>query len=325
MPEGSSLSADKIDISGVGPIQGAKDGQITFLVNKAYAKYLEDTAASALIIGKADPQCKIPQIIHQEPYVAFAKTAQLFFKSQYGEPSISERAEIDPTAKLGEGCIVHPRVFVGKKAKVGKNVVMFPGVFVGDGVQIGDDCVLKANVVLEPQTKIGDRVLIHAGAVLGMDGFGFAPGKEGITKIPQIGGVSIGNDVEIGANSTVACGALSDTVIGNGTKLDSHVHVAHGAVIGSHTMLCGMAAIAGSAKLGDRCIVGGGSMVKDSVALTDGVILGGHTAVTKDIREPGVYIGFPAAPQREWQKTMAHTNRLAKLYERVKIIEKSKS
>jgi UDP-3-O-[3-hydroxymyristoyl] glucosamine N-acyltransferase len=319
LPEGFD---DSIEIVGVGAIENAESNQVTFLTNKLYEKYLAGTRAAAVIIGAHNNECKLPQLVHPEPYVAFALMAQRFFTPDYGKPFISEKAEIDESAKIGEACVIHPRVHISEKAVIGDNVVIFPGVFVGAGVEIGDDTVIKANVVLETRTKVGKRVLIHAGAVLGMDGFGFAPGKDGITKIPQVGGTVIEDDVEIGANTTIACGAIGDTVIKNGSKLDSHVHIAHGVSIGSHTMLCGMAAIAGSSKLGSRCIVGGGSMVKDSCTLTDGVILGGHTAVTKSISEPGVYIGFPAAPQRDWQKATVHIGRLQKFSDRLKKLEK---
>jgi UDP-3-O-[3-hydroxymyristoyl] glucosamine N-acyltransferase len=291
------------------------------LSHKKFFQYLERTQAAAVIVGERLEDCNLVQLVHPEPYWAFAKTAQMFVQEDYGTPFISDQAYISEDAVLGENCVVHPRVHIMAGAKIGAGCVFFPGVYVGKDVEIGEGTVLRANVVIETHSVIGDRCLIHAGSVIGADGFGFAPGREGNAKIPQTAGVKIGNDVEMGANCTIDRGALEDTVIGDGSKFDSQVHVAHGCSVGAHSMICGQSAMGGSSKLGERCIIGGGSSVKDHVEHGDGVILGGHSASTKDIPKSGVYIGFPAQPQEEWRKVTAYIRSLPRLVERLKKLE----
>lgn len=312
-----------IEISGVCPIEASLEGHITFLTKLEYAEHLKDSKAAAVICGKPLEDVKIAQLIHKNPYYAFAKTAQLFYKPTYGPAGIHPTAIIGEGAQIADTVKIGANVVIGEGVKIAAHSVLFPGVYVGAHSTIGENTVIKANVVIEDHIKIGSRVLIHGGAVLGADGFGFAPGEDEIAKIPQIGHVIIEDDVEIGANSTIDCGALRDTVIGAGSKLDSHVHIAHNANIGKNVMLCGMSAIAGSAKVGNNVIVGGNSCVRDHVTVGDGVQLGGHSAITKNTPEAGQYLGFPAQPIRSFNKMMAYMRRLEKIDAALKKIGKS--
>jgi UDP-3-O-[3-hydroxymyristoyl] glucosamine N-acyltransferase len=309
-------------IKGIAPIAAAKSSDVTFLADQAYAPHLATTAAAAVIVATRADDCRAAQLVHKNPYFAFAKTAQMFHGPAKGNGVISDKASVAKTAKLGQGVTIHPFAVVSDDAVIGDRAEIFPGAYVGRGAVIGPDTVLRANAVLEYGCKLGARVLVHAGAVIGADGFGFAPGDTEIAKIPQVGAVVVGDDVEIGPNTTIDRGAMHDTVIGNDTKLDSHVHVAHNVKIGAHTMMCGMSAIAGSATLGDWVIIGGNSCVDGRTDIGDRITLGGLSAFTRDIKEPGIYAGFPAEPIREWKKQIVHARNLPKLVERVKELEK---
>lgn len=313
---------DDITIEGVGPIEAAQKGQVTFLVSPEYSKYLPKSAASAVIVKEAIDDCPLPQLIHTNPYWAFAKAAQWFYRPEALGKGISEQAVIDPSAKIGKDVCVMPFAVIGAGVKVGEGTTIGPGCYLHAGTTVGDDCFLWPHVVTQRAVSIGDRVLIHAGTVLGADGFGFAAGKDGHAKIPQAGSVVIGDDVEIGANSTIDCGTMSDTKIGSGTKIDSHAHVAHNVQVGEHGILCGMSAIAGSSKLGDWVTVGGNSCINNHVEVGSHVTLGGHSAITKNTKDPGLYLGFPAMDAGEWRKMIVRLRRMDKLEQRLKDLEK---
>lgn len=306
------------DITGVAPVSAAKPGELTFLGDLAFAPYLAKSAAAAVIIAKAEPDCPAAQLVHGNPYFAFAKAAQVFHAPPRGNGRISERADVAKSARIGKGVTIHSFVTVGEDAVIGDGSELFPGAYVGPGAVIGKDTVLRANATLEHGCKLGDRVLVHAGAVIGADGFGFVPGETEIAKVPQVGAVTVGDDVEIGANTTIDRGSMHDTRVGNGTKLDSHVHVAHNCVIGEHCMLCGMSAMAGSAKLGNWVTLAGGTCVDNKVEMGDRTTLGGFSAMTKDTDGPGVYVGIPAQPVGEWRRQIVLQRRLPEILQRLK-------
>lgn len=315
-------SADT-EIKMVAPIATARAGEVTFLVNAEYEKHLATTGASAVIVGKRlDSASRLAQLVHKNPYWAFAKTAQVFFPAKPERPGVSELASVDPSARIDASATVYPFAYVGARAKIGPRSVIYPGVYLGEDVEIGEDTVLRANVVVEPRIRIGNRVLIHGGSVLGGDGFGFAPGDDGLAKIPQVGGVVIADDVEIGGLCTVDRGALENTVVGYGTKLDSHVHIGHGATLGKHCMMCGQSGLAGSAKLGDKVVVGGNTGISNRVVIADGVQVGACSGVTKSIPDAGTtHIGFPAGPQKDWQRGIVYVRRIPDLEKRIKELE----
>ncbi len=314
---------DAQEIRAVAPISGAKAGDLTFLVNAEYEKHLATTGATAVIVGKRyDAAAHLTQLVHKNPYYAFAKASQVFFPPKAETPGVSAKAHVEKSAEIAKSATVYPFAYVGAGVKIGERAVVYPGCYLGENVQIGDDSVLRANVVVEPGIRIGRRVLIHGGTVLGADGFGFAPGEKDLAKIPQIGAVEIQDDVEIGGLCTVDRGALENTVVGEGTKLDSHVHIGHGASLGKWCMICGQAGLAGSARLGNRVVVGGGSAISNRVVIADNVQVGACSGVTKSIPDAGTtHVGFPAGPQKEWQRSIVYVRRLPELEKKLKDLE----
>ena len=321
IPPPSAADGWDLDVRGVEPIATARAGSVTFITSEDFAQFLGTTAASAVIVAKPRPEVKGAQLVHKNPYWAFARTAQVFYPPKKEVAGLAPTAHIDPAAEVDATATVYPFAYVSAGAKLGPRVVLYPGVYVGEGAVIGADTVVKANVVIEAGVRVGKRVLIHAGTVLGADGFGFAPGADGHAKIPQIGGVVINDDVEIGALSTVDRGALEDTVVGRGTKMDDHTHLAHGTSTGEHCIMCAYAALAGSSHLGNWVVIGGHTGVTNKVRLADRVQVGACSGVTKDLDEEGVYIGFPAQPAGEWRRHIARARRFSALEDRIKALE----
>jgi UDP-3-O-[3-hydroxymyristoyl] glucosamine N-acyltransferase len=319
LPPGCS---DDVIIARVAPIDKAPSDSVTFLTNPDYLKFASSTKAAAIIVGKALQDCLRPQIVHKNPYWAFAMTAQIFAGTRLESGQVDPQAYVSPGAKIGKGVTIYPLTYVSDGVVVGDRTVLFPGVYLGRDVTVGTDTILRANVVVEDGCIIGDRVLIHGNTTIGADGFGFARGEEGHAKIPQVGIVRIENDVEIGAGSTVDRAAMGETLIGQDTKLDSSVHVGHGAKIGPHGILCSGAAIGGSAKIGKWAVLAGATSVSNNVELGDHVTIGALSGVTKNLREAGEYIGFPAVPANQWRREVAGVRRLKNLEERIRNLEK---
>ncbi len=311
------------EIKAVAPIATARTGELTFLVNAEYEKHLATTGATAVIVGKKyDAASRLTQLVHKNPYYAFAKASQVFFPPKAEKPGVSAQAHVDKSSEIAKTATVYPFAYVAAGVKIGERAVIYPGVYLGENVIVGEDSVLRANVVVEPGIRIGKRVLIHGGSVLGADGFGFAPGENDIAKIPQIGAVEIHDDVEIGGLCTVDRGALENTVVGEGTKLDSHVHVGHGATLGKSCMMCGQSGLAGSAHLGDRVVVGGNTGISNRVVIADNVQVGACSGVTKSILGAGTtHVGFPAGPQKEWQRHIVYVRRIPDLEKKLKELE----
>ncbi len=321
MPEGSP-PAGEVEIRGVAPLDRAGPDQISFLTDPSFARFLAASRAGGVIVGAAAEECPAPQLVHPKPYWAFARAAQLFWTPPRPPAGVSDRAWVAPDAVLGADVALAPFAYVGAGARLGDRVALFPGAYVGAGAVVGADSVVRANAVVEDGVRVGERALIHAGAVVGGDGFGFADGEGALAKIPQTGTVVLGDDVEIGANSSVDRGALEDTRIGDDSKLDSLVQIGHGATIGDHTRLCSMTAIAGSARLGSWVITAGHGGVNNRCELPDGSTLAAMSAITKSMREPGHYAGFPAMPADQWRKTVVATRRLPRLVERLRELER---
>lgn len=312
---------DEVKISGIAPVDKAKNSEITFLINPEYMKFASTTEAAAVIVGKIIPECQRPQIVHANPYWAFATTFQMFAPVRQESGKIDPRAFLAHGVSLGANVTVYAGAFISEGCSIGANSVIYPGVFLGRGVTVGEETVIRANTVIEDGCQIGNRVLIHANTTIGADGFGFAPGSENIAKIPQVGIVRIEDDVEIGAGSTIDRAAMGETLIGKGCKLDSSVHVAHNAKLGDHSMMCGGAFLAGSAKIGKWCILAGSANVNNHVELGDRVIIGAMAGVTKSLKEAGEYMGFPAVPAAQWRREVAAVRRLKNLDERVRNLE----
>jgi UDP-3-O-[3-hydroxymyristoyl] glucosamine N-acyltransferase len=320
VPPGSS---ENVELGGVGPIDKALPTDVSFLTNPDYLRFASTTKAAAVIVGKVLPDCPRPQIVHKNPYWAFAMTAQAFVATRTESGQIDPEAFVSPQAKIGHGVTIYPLAYVSEGAVVGDRSVLFPGVYLGRDVRLGADSVLRANVVVEDGCVIGDRVLIHGNTTIGADGFGFAKGDDGHAKIPQVGIVRIENDVEIGAGCTVDRAAMGETLIGQDTKLDSSVHVGHGAKIGPHGILCSGASIGGSAKIGKWAVLAGATSVSNNVELGDHITIGALSGVTKSLREAGEYMGFPAVPANQWRREIAGVRRLKNLEERIRNLEKT--
>lgn len=311
-------------ITGVAPIHQSLPGHITFLMNSAYRKYLPVTQASAVILSEEDKcECKVNAVISHNPYYTYARIAGYFAEAPgvtYGihESTFVEKdANIHPQASIGAHCVI------GKNVAIEAGVVIKPGCVIGDHVTIGQDSQIDANVSIYHHVRIGKRCRIASGAVIGSDGFGFANQKGVWHKVPQLGMVEIGNDVDIGANTTIDRGAVDNTVIGDGVKLDNLIQVGHNVHIGEHTIIAGCVAIAGSTVIGKNCMIGGATCFAGHITICDNTMITGMTSVTKSIRESGIYSSgiVGAVPNHEFRKNNARFYRLENLMQRVKKLE----
>jgi UDP-3-O-[3-hydroxymyristoyl] glucosamine N-acyltransferase len=321
-----------IDIRGVAGLQDARDGDITYLADEKHRKDLSACHAAAVIVPRGMSGLPIPSIAVRNPRYSFALATRMFHDRPYVSGGVSELAIIGRNVVLGAGPTIHPYAVVSEGAKLGDRVVLYPGVFVGEGTGIGDDTVVYPNVSIREGVTIGNRVIIHSGTVIGSDGFGFVTEGGLHHKIPQIGGVIIGDDVEIGANCTIDRAAMGNTVIGQGTKLDNLVHVAHNVTIGEHCLLAGQAGIAGSTVLGNYVAVGGRTAISDHLKIGDRVMIGGGSGVAHSVDPGQVIAGYPAVPVREWLKAQVVLPKLpelkrlvSQLLERIEALEKERS
>ena len=304
---GGRVAGDpQVLIRQVGTLERAGEGQIAFLANPRYRSRLAATRASAVIVGPdAEALTALPRIVCDNPYAAFARASQLFNPRTAQPPGVHPSAMVAPTARLGTG------VSIG------------PGCVVGEDVWIGDDCCLYPSVVVYAGCRIGARGILHSGAVIGADGFGIAREDGRWVKIPQIGRVVIGEDVEIGANTTIDRGAMDDTVIEDGVKLDNQVQIGHNCRVGAHTAMAGCVAVAGSADIGRRCTIGAAALILGHLSICDDVEVSAATVISRSIRKPGTYTGmFPFDENASWARNTALVRHLAELADRVRDLEK---
>ncbi len=294
-------------LSGVGTLQQANPHHITFLDNPRYRKYLAETKASAVVLSAENkPFSKIPVLISKNPYLDFAKILRLFDRRPL--PDVG----IHPSAVIGKNCRIDPTARIGAFC------------FIGDDCQIGAESCLWPRVTLYDGTQLGERVIIHSGAVLGSDGFGNAHDGRQWMKVPQLGRVLVKNNVEIGANTTIDRGALEDTVLEEGVRIDNQVQIAHNVKIGAHTAIAGCVGIAGSTTIGKHCMIGGGTGITGHIEICDGVMLAGMTGVTKSITEPGIYSSVISAQKNmAWRKMVVRLRHLDELFDRVDRLEKT--
>jgi UDP-3-O-[3-hydroxymyristoyl] glucosamine N-acyltransferase len=280
----------------VGSLEQAGPGQISFFSNIKHSAKLAATRAAAVILApENETLTTLPRIVCDAPYAYFAKVSQLFNASVLQEPG------------------VHPSAVVAETAKLGKNVSIGAGCVIGDGVSIGDGSCLYPRVVVYPGCSLGKRVVLHSGVVIGADGFGIAREEGRWVKIPQIGAVRIGDDVEIGANTTVDRGALDDTVIEEGAKLDNQIQVGHNVRIGAHTAIAACTGIAGSADIGRHCTIGGAAMIHGHIKIADHVHVSAGTLISRSLLKPGTYTGiYPFDEHEAWKRGAARLRRLAK-------------
>lgn len=314
----------ELEITGVGALQDALPGQLSFIAQPGYRDALTQTRASAVVLTEEYAAlCPGAALVCKAPYLGFARAAQLL------HPPPMFTAGIHPTAHIGQDCHIDPSAHIGAFAVLGRGCHIEADVYIGphcildDHCHIGAKTRLIARVVLGQAVKTGERCLMHPGAVIGADGFGFAPSHEGWVKIPQLGSVILGCDVEIGANTTVDCGAMGNTVLEDGVKLDNLVQIGHNVHIGAHSIIAGCAGVAGSARIGRHCAIAGGVGVLGHITITDYVTVTAMTFVSESISEPGVYAsGMPHQSARRWNRSVAHLRRLDNLALRVRKLEK---
>ncbi|WP_300336970.1 UDP-3-O-(3-hydroxymyristoyl)glucosamine N-acyltransferase [Accumulibacter sp.] len=306
----------------VGSLLSAGEGSIAFLANPKYRQQLHRTQAAAVILPpQFSAETSLPRIVYPNAYAYYARVVALLNPPLRGRPGVGAGAVVK--SALPDSASVGENVVIGEGATIGENVIVHPGCVIGDGVAIGDDSLLYPNVVIYRGCLIGKRAIIHAGAVIGGDGFGFAKDGERWVKIPQVGRVVIGDDVEIGVNTSIDRGALDDTVIGNGVKLDNQIQIGHNVIIGDHAAMAGCVGIAGSTRVGRRCTVGGAGMIIGHLELADDVHISAGSMVTRSLPRAGQYTSiFPLSAHHEWLHNAAHIKRLARLAERVAELEK---
>jgi UDP-3-O-[3-hydroxymyristoyl] glucosamine N-acyltransferase len=338
-----SLVGDgSLSLGSLAPLEIAQSSQISFLSNPLYRQQASDSAAGGLIVSKADldflqtnPGAHSAQRVYfvsKNPYASFARMAQHFAKTTTPiyAPSIHPSSVIDPSADIPASCHIGPFVQISSGVKLGERVTLLGNIVIARNSNIASDTLIYPNVSVYSETRIGERCIIHSGAVIGADGFGFAPdfsatGGEWV-KIPQTGAVVIGNDVEIGASTTIDRGAMSDTVIGAGTKIDNQVQIAHNVTVGNCCVIAGCAAISGSTKIGNFCIIGGASNFAGHLTIADRTTVSGNTSIIRSITEPGQHFTgvYPSMLHSAWEKNAAILRGLDKIRQRLRLLDKSK-
>jgi len=320
---------DAIDIRNVSKIEDAREGEITFLANPKYNRYLESTRASAVIVSRtfkhAATAHHVPTLLRvDDAYISFLKTLQKFHPpSDPLPPGIHPTAVIASSAVVRNGVRIGAHVVVGEKCSIGENSILCQGVVLGDGVKIGSQSLIYPNVTVREGCEIGARVIIHSGTTIGSDGFGFAPKPDGtFEKIPQLGIVVIEDDVEVGANCAIDRATMGETRIKKGAKLDNLIQVAHNVVIGENTVIAAQAGISGSTKIGKNNMIGGQVGIAGHLEIADNTKIGAQSGLHKSITEPGTaYFGYPALPRREAMRLHAAISRLPDLVATVRDLQ----
>lgn len=326
------LSGDgDVRIFSIAPLDSADTKDISFLSNVKYAQQLETTAAAAVIVtSEYKDACRVPTLIAANPYLAFAQLTALFDDLPEQKVQVHSSAVIAASVSLGESASIAANVVIGEDVVIGENVIIEANTVIGARSVLGNGCHIRANVTIYHNVRMGNNVRVHSGAVIGSDGFGNVPtgSVSGAfwQKIHQLGGVLIGNDVEIGANTCIDRGALDDTIIENGAIIDNLVHIAHGCIIGENTAIAACVAMAGSTYIGKRCTFGGGVGIAGHITIADDVHVTGMAMVTGSIKEAGQYSsGTGLLPARKWRKAAVRFSQLDSMHLRLKVLEKSVS
>ena len=308
-----------VKVANVASVANAQAGDVVFVESAKHLELAMKSRASAVIVRESDAEITTtkPLLINPNPRLAFATAAKLLYPRKEFPGEIHPMAVVDPRAAVAPSASVDAHAVVEANARVGERCFIAAGCYIGEGVVIGDDCELYPRVVVYPGTTIGRRVTVHAGAVLGSDGFGFVRDEKfgRYVKFPQVGRLVIGDYVEIGANCTIDRGALDETVIGPGTKLDNMVHIGHNASIGANVVIAAQTGVSGSSWVGDECVVGGQVGIADHVTIESGAILGAQSGIpsNKTIRGKGVvFWGTPARPIKQYLKELAVLSRLTR-------------
>ncbi|MGA2655821.1 MAG: UDP-3-O-(3-hydroxymyristoyl)glucosamine N-acyltransferase [Gammaproteobacteria bacterium] len=320
---GSCAQSDDLKILGVATLKEATPSDITFLTQAQYLPQLAETKAAAVVIHKQYAEkSSLPTIMVDDPHVAFAKLMQLCVAQQKAQSGIHPSAYIAKTAVVSPSALIEAHAYIGENVRIDDDAHIGPGVSIGENSHIGAHTRIYANASIYSEVKIGKHCIIHSNAVIGADGFGFANDKGHWLKIPQLGGVEIGDEVEIGAQSAVDRGVLTPTRVGNDVKIDNLVQIGHNVQIGDHTIISGCVAIAGSTTIGKHCAIGGGCCLNGHIQITDGVQITAMSGVLNGIDKPGIYSGIPAITNGEWRKQMVAYLRLPEIMKRLKALEK---
>ena len=319
---GLERTGEDVRIEGVAPLESAGPDRLSFLADPRFASALESTGAGAVLVDPEHADRVAAALVSSTVKLDWARIVRLFAREQGCLRGIDAGAYVHPQAHVDASATVYPFAFIAEGAEIGPGVTVFPGCYVGEGCRIGEGCTLFPNVTLMAGTILGRRIRIHAGAVLGADGYGYVQGPAGHEKIPQIGHVEIGDDVEIGANACIDRASLEVTRIGGGTKIDNLVQIAHNVQVGGHCLLVSQVGIAGSSRLGNGVVLAGQAGVKDNVTLGDGVIIGAQGGVARDIPAGSVESGSPTMPIKDFLRASIKYSQLPELFRRVQRLEK---
>jgi UDP-3-O-[3-hydroxymyristoyl] glucosamine N-acyltransferase len=313
---GCTLQGDpELRVTHVATLERADPQGLAFLANPRYRRFLSQTKAGAVVLdAKSAADCPVAALITKDPYAVYARIAALLHPAATPVPGKHPSAIVDPSATIDPSASIGPLAVIGARAQIGARSTVGPGCVILDDVTIGADTRLVANVTLCSSVVIGERCLLHPGVVIGADGFGLAPSEGEWLKVPQLGGVRIGNDVEVGAGTTIDRGAIEDTIIGDGVKLDNQIQIGHNVRIGAHTAIAGCTGISGSTTIGSRCMIAGQVGVAGHLSICDDVVVTGRTFVNSSIRKPGYYSGGLTADEASrFRKNAARFHRLDEL------------
>jgi len=320
---GELLGNDEV-VTGAASLASAQPGQISFLADSRYRSLLVESKASALVVSADNRDItNLPRIVTANPYAYFARVSALFHPAPKAEAGVSDYVSVGSGTSIPDTASISAHCAIGNNVILGKNVRMEAGCVVGDNVSIGDNTTLHAHVVIHHGCVVGNDCNLFAGCIIGADGFGYAEDNGSWVKIPQVGRVVIGDNVDIGANTTVDRGALDDTVIENGVKIDNQVQIGHNCHIGAHSVIAGCVGIAGSARVGKHCRIGGAAMILGHLDIADRVTISPGSMITRSLRKAGTYTALmPFQTHEDWLETAAALRHLSKLSEQVKTLEK---
>ena len=299
-------------VHGIASLATATPGTLTFCTGAKYRRQLAVTRATAVVLPREMvAECPVASLVSLRPYASYARIANLLYPTESVRPGVAPGAQIAAGAVVAASASIGPNCVIGEGVRLGERCLLGPNCVIEDGAVLGDDCRLEAGVTICRGAVVGARCVFKPGAVIGAEGFGFAPDADGFVKVPHLGGIRLGSDVEVGANTTIDRGTIEDTVIGDGVKLDNLVQVGHNCRIGAHTVIAGCAGISGSTIIGSRCMIGGAVGIAGHLEIGDDVIVTGYSLVTHALPGPGTYSsGMPAIPAAEWRRAVAQLHRL---------------
>ena len=323
---GTVLGDPEYEIRGLADLNSAGPSDVSFLANSKYMSHFATTKAGAVLVVEEMESAHTHLIVCSDPYLAMAQLATTLHPPPTYQSGIAEGAFVHPEATVDSSATIRPLAFVDAGAVIGARTRLEGGSHVGRNAVVGDDVLLYPGAKVLDRCTIGDRSILHAGAVVGSDGFGYAPDKDGVRhKIPQVGIVEVGEDVEIGANTTIDRATFGVTKVGNGTKLDNLIQIAHNVELGEHVVAASQSGIAGSTKIGSKVVIGAQVGITGHVEVQDGVVLAGRTGVTKGIHAAGIYAGFPATSHRQWLRLVASQRSIPEMKRKIRQLENAET